>query len=346
MKIFIITISFIVLASIQLVAQSSCERNLNEARADYSSGNLYAVPGKLNDCLENGFDKTQKIVALRLLTLTYININQQEKARSTLIKLLNIKTDYQVIDNVDPSELYSLYNSIDTDIKYFIGVTFGTNLNYIRLVDYRSTNPLGNEAPNYIPKFSLEQIGIQYLYPLVKSIVVGAELQYQNQRYGYFERNESLDGSFTTIEYQSSNSGINLNLMARYMKDFYQWKPFVEIGATGRGNFNYQISNYINGFSESVDEENIAGPESVLDRRAIFNFAVNANIGTMIKIGENYGEVKLGVSNYFRNHLNDLARQEAVKTTVLNGMVLKDDDIANLVFQLNLTFNIPFFNFQ
>lgn len=340
-------LSFIIFLSIDHVyGQSSCERNLNEARADYSNGNLYAVPGKLNDCLEDGFNKTEKIEALRLLTLTYININQQEKAKATLIRLLNLKTDYQVVENVDPSELYSLYKKIDTDIKYFIGITLGVNLNSVRPQFIRNTNPLGNHDPIYNTKLSNPQIGIQYLYPINKSVILGAEILYQNQRFSYEETNDYGDGDIKKITYDSNNDGINLNLNVRYYRDYYKWKPFVELGTTGRYNLNYQILNYNSKYEQSVDEETIVEKINLYSRRAKFNFALNANLGTMIKIGENYGEVKFGISNYFRNHLTMEAREEASNTTILNGMVLKEDDYINLIYQLSLNFNIPYFNFK
>jgi hypothetical protein len=338
------------------IAQSSCERNLNEARADYSNGNLYAIPGKLTDCLNEGFSKTEKIAALRLLTLTYININQQEKARNTFIKLLNIKTDYQAQENVDPAELYSLYRKIDTDIKYFIGVTFGFNLNRIRPTLIRSSNPYGNHQPKYSTKLSNPQVGIQFLYPLNKSWWVGGELQYQNHKYQYEEiRFEpSLEGNdpseeniepSTMTEYEGNNNGVNLNLQIRYIKDYYQWKPFIEVGTTGRFNFSYELLNYVNDFSETVNDENIDGA-NILEYRSKFNYAVNINLGTMIKVGENYSEIKFGVSNYFLNHLNDAGVDYAENNSALGGMIIKEDNHENLVFQISLTFNIPFFDFK
>jgi hypothetical protein len=329
-----------------LLAQSNCERSLNEARTDYSNGNLYAVPGKLADCLEEGYTKIEKVEALRLLTLTYININQQEKARETLIKLLNLKTDYQAIRNVDPSALYSLYDDIDTDIKYFIGITTGLNLNSVRVKYRRSVSPLETDQYNYIPRISIPQVGLQFLYPLNKSIIAGAEIQYQNHRFSYTETLFHPEENNTEIRYDSRNQGVNLNLMLRYMKDYYQWKPFIEIGGSARANFSYDVINFNSNFSATADEENINDPVPIDSVRSTFNFSLNANIGTMIKLGENYGEVKFGVSNYFRNHLTENARLNADYTTILNSMVLKEDDVVNLVYQITITFNIPFFNFQ
>ena len=340
----------------QLIAQSNCERNLNEARADYSSGNLYAIPGKLADCLEDGFSKPDKIAALRLLTLTYININQQEKAKSTFIKLLNIQTDFQVQENVDPSELYSLYRKIDTDIKYFIGVTFGLNLNDIRVTDPNNTNPVQSKhSSNYSTKFPSPQIGVgvQFLYPITKNWVVGSEVQFQNHKFLYSETNyydlydnsQNGDDNYSIIEYEASNSGINLNINIRYMKDYYTWKPFIELGGVGRYNLSYSIPTYTNNYFLTVEDEIISGYD-ISHRRNNFNVGINANIGTMRKIGENYAEIKFGISNYFVRHLNEKARNSLNTYTIADGMALAEDNYTNFVYQVSFTFNIPFFNFQ
>jgi len=332
----------------QVWAQSNCERNLNEARADYSNGNLYAIPGKLADCLQDGFSKTEKIDALRLLTLTYININQQEKAKNTFIKLLNIKTDYQVKENIDPSELYSLYRKIDTDIKYFIGVTFGFNLNTIILQNANHTNPIesNHEANyNYELQFPSAQVGAQFLYPITKNWLLGGEIQYQNQKFNYKETNISIDENYTEISYDGNNNGINLNINLRYMKDYYSWKPFIEIGTVGRYNISYEILNYISDFPSTVEIETIDSWDAS-SRRSQFNVGINANLGTMIKFREYYGEVKFGVCNYFINHLNKSARETVNTSTIGDGMVLLEDDYTNIVYQLSITFNMPFFNFQ
>ncbi|MGM0582225.1 MAG: outer membrane beta-barrel protein [Bacteroidota bacterium] len=342
------------LISTELMAQSSCERNLNEARADYSNGNLYAIPGKLADCLEEGFSKTEKIDALRLLTLTYININQQEKARDTFIKLLNIKTDFQVKQNVDPSELYSLYRKIDTDAKYYIGLTFGVNLNDIQVVSDRNSNPIeSNHSAKYSSKLSYPQVGVQFLYPLTKNWIVGVEAQFQNQRFHYKEKNiyindnnpENTEENFTDISYDLSNNGVNLNINLRYMKDYYKWKPFIELGSVGRYNIGYTILDYLSSYSTTVENENI-DELKISSRRVKFNVGASANLGTMIKLGENYGEIKFGVCQYFIHHLNAEARESVFRNTIANGMVLKEDDYTNMVYQISLTFNLPFFNFK
>lgn len=346
MKKSIIIIVFLI-SAMNIFAQSSCERNLNEARSDYANGNLYAIPGKIGDCLENGFTKTEKIDALQLLTLTYININQQEKARKTFIELLNIQTDYQVKKNIHPPELYSLYSKIDTDIKYFIGLTFGLNYNTVlaQTNPNNNTNPLGTSNTKYSGKISIPQVGVQFMYPFQKTIWLGAELQYQNHKFGYAQENIYSDQDANMVTYESSNNGVNLNIGIRYMKDYYAWKPFLELTTMGRVNISYDVSTYKNNYYPTVEDEIIIDA-SIYDSRAAFNFSAGLNIGTMIKLGEYYGEIKIGASNYFFDHLNKSAREDSDRTTFLHGMVIKENTYTNLVYQINFTFNLPFFDFK
>ena len=349
MRIFLLFI-FVLAGSSIAMAQTNCERNLNEARADYSNGNLYAIPGKLTDCLENGFSKNDKIIALRYLTLTYININQQEKARETLIKLLNIQTDYQVKEGIDPLELYSLYRKIDTDIKYFIGVTFGLNYNTIQ-VEQHYTPFADQHEYKYSPLLNIPQFGAQFLYPFSKKWLAGVELNYQNQQFAYEETNTNTEtDEFTIIGYDANNHGVNLNLNMRYMLDYYQWKPFVELGTVGRFNLTYDLLSYSTEFSNSVNNEEIIDNINLFDpedtRRSRYNLGLSASIGSMIKILTYYGEVKFTATKFTYNHLNMFARENRYIKTIGDAMILTDGDHTNTVYQLSVSFNLPFFDFK
>ncbi|PTB91076.1 hypothetical protein C9994_16185, partial [Marivirga lumbricoides] len=208
MKKNLFTILFI-LSALMAIAQENCDQNLTEAKADYNNGNLYAIPGKLTKCLESGFSKAEKVDAYRLLTLTYLNINQLEKARETIIKLLNIKTDFQVIQNIDPPELYSLYKKIDTDPIYFIGVNAGINYNTTQILNTYTTETVeGSLNFNYKPLFSY-QTGAQFILPLLDKLWLKAEVGFQKQRFKYIEETKNLkDTSTVNITYLSNNSGI------------------------------------------------------------------------------------------------------------------------------------------
>ncbi len=339
----------LLLVNISLFAQSNCERNLQDAKSDYNTGNLYAIPGKVTDCLEEGFTKEEKIDAYRLLTLTYLNINQNEKAKESLIKLLNIKTDYRALPNIDPPELYSLYQKIDTDPKYFIGAIVGGNFNTIQIVEEFTNESLpGSNALRYNGKMSY-QVGGQFILPLLKNFWLKGELLYQVQRYGFDLTNTIREnGKSTNYTYTSNNNGINLNLSARSTINNYYWKPFVEYGITGRYNINHQFFDYR---SRNIDPEGtvevlLVDPINMQEFRKQFNVGFHLHIGTMRKIGENYLEIKLGASKFLLPYADYIDKtQRQLSTIGAQGEVI-DSDYNNLIYQMSLSFNIPFFNFK
>lgn len=345
MKKSFFTILFI-LSALLVVAQENCDQNLTEAKADYSNGNLYAIPGKLTECLQSGFTKAEKVDAYKLLTLTYLNINQLEKARETLIKLLNIKTDFQAVQNVDPPELYSLYRKIDTDPIYFIGINAGINYNTTQILQAHTTETVeGSSKINYKSKESYH-IGGQFILPLRDKLWLKAEVGFQNQRFEYVEEtNNAKDTSTLNITYFSSNRGINLNFSARSIINNYKWKPFIEYGITGRYNLNTVFTEYIGTNSKSVNFTTI--DRIVMNKfRSNFNVGLDLSVGSMIKLGEHYGEIKLGAAKYLLNHARYSNPVERFTNTIGNAGETNDHDFNNLVYQLTLSYNIPFFNFN
>lgn len=345
MKKLIFIILFI-LGTLTAVAQENCDQNLTEAKADYNNGNLYAIPGKLTECLENGFSKSEKVDAYKLLTLTYLNINQLEKARETLIKLLNIKTDFQVIQNVDPPELYSLYRKIDTDPIYFIGINVGINYNTTQILKAYTTETVeGSLKFNYKPLFSY-QAGGRFILPLLDKLWLKAEVSFQNQRFEYLEEtNNPKDTSTIDITYFSNNRGVNLNFSSRSIINNYKWKPFVEYGITGRYNLNTIFSEYLGENSKSVNFTTIERIE-MNEFRSNYNVGLDLSVGSMIKLGEHYGEIKFGATKYLLNHATYSNDSERFSNTIGNAGETNDHDFNNLIYQLTLSYNVPFFNFK
>jgi hypothetical protein len=350
----------LLLFNISLFAQSNCERNLEDARSDYSTGNLYAIPGKLTDCLKEGFTKNEKIEAYRLLTLTYLNINQNEKAKESFIKLLNIKTDYRATPGVDPPELYSLYRKIDTDPKYFIGAIVGINYNTIQIQKlYQTGTVRGATDVNYQGSYAF-QGGGQFILPILKNFWVKAEALYQNQRFDFTQTSLTYNNTenpgnteFTEYLFSSTNHGINLNLSARNVIDNYSLKPFVEYGISGRYNINYNFLEYTSSYSPSADQGLVDEIDMTKFRNQV-NVGFHLNVGTMIKMGENYGELKIGASKFLLVHAsyaNDTERfinkigTQGERQGKSQGEIL-DNDYTNLIYQMSFSFNIPFFNFQ
>lgn len=334
-------------------SQANCEKNLNDARSEYANGNLYAIPGKLTDCLSDGFSKTEKIEAYQLLALTYININQLDKARESLIKLLKLKTDYTVTKNVDADELYSLYKKIDTEPIYYLGAGIGINntFAYLKHSEDRQTTASRMEDDNYQYSSALSITGgIQFIYPIFKIIHAKAAVSYDINQYNYNQRTSEseLNLNETETRYSASNAGLNILLSTRVMtknKLYKLYRPFIETGIVGRLHTSSKIKNYY--------EKNLTNPrEYTVDEinmnkyRNNMNFGLNAQIGSLIKFNENYIEISIGATYYTIPETDYSIVLHRNLATVGNAKTVIEDNYDKFVLNLTINFNIPFYNFK
>ena len=102
--------------------QSTCAQTLRLAQSIYEQGRLHELPQLLSHCLsENGFSEEEKVSAYKLLTLTYIYLEEPVKADEMMLALLGADTEFKVNDAVDPAEFVALYKTFRTSPIYRIG---------------------------------------------------------------------------------------------------------------------------------------------------------------------------------------------------------------------------------
>ena len=107
-------------------AQSTCAQTLRLAQSIYDQGRLHELPQLLQKCLEdNSFNTEEKVNAYKLLTLTYIYLEEPVKADEHMLALLRTDTEFKVNDAVDPAEFVALYKTFRTYPIYRLGVKLG-----------------------------------------------------------------------------------------------------------------------------------------------------------------------------------------------------------------------------
>lgn len=127
-------------------AQNSCTQRLNQAEDDYAGGRLLSIPDRLRECLENdGFTKEEKIRARKLLALVYIFTDQDREAEQAMIDLLKVDAEHQLDPQVDPAELYFLYNQFRVNPIFRIALRGGVNLSSVNVITPRSTASVPHE---------------------------------------------------------------------------------------------------------------------------------------------------------------------------------------------------------
>lgn len=105
--------------------QSTCAQTLRLAQSIYEQGRLHELPHLLEPCLKDGFSDGEKVNAYKLLTLTYIYLEEPVKADEMMLALLRTDTEFKVNDAVDPAEFVALYKTFRTYPIYRIGGKLG-----------------------------------------------------------------------------------------------------------------------------------------------------------------------------------------------------------------------------
>ena len=124
----ILLLMAVVLSGVSFAArgQSTCAQTLRLAQSIYEQGRLHELPQLLEHCLrDNGFNDEEKVNAYKLLTLTYIYLEEPVKADEMMLSLLRTDTEFKVNDAVDPAEFVALYKTFRTHPVYRIGGKLG-----------------------------------------------------------------------------------------------------------------------------------------------------------------------------------------------------------------------------
>src|SRR4030042_613026 len=109
------------LFSLTARAQDDCSKTLQEARNRYDLGMIDEIPKMLAPCMQEGFTRTQRIEAYKLLILAYLFDDDQFDAEKTMFEFLKKFPEYQIMPN-DPVEFIHLFESYRTTSEFSFGI--------------------------------------------------------------------------------------------------------------------------------------------------------------------------------------------------------------------------------
>jgi len=96
----------------EAIAQEECgDYTLNEARKLYQTGLFDDVKNILEACIADGFNDKQKVQAYRILSMTYVALDNTTKAYEAGIQLLRINPNYEP-SLFDPPQYVQAINNI------------------------------------------------------------------------------------------------------------------------------------------------------------------------------------------------------------------------------------------
>lgn len=204
----------VVFSGKHLLAQGDCTINLNEAQKLYESGKIEKIPDLLDNCIESGFNKENKVAALRLLTLVYLYEDNNSKAEECFLKMLKKNPEYKINQNLDPIEFVRLYDSYHTRPIFSLGVKLAFNIDFAKCLQ---TYTFGNydDADVKYTSGNGYSFGLKATYNVTNEWHLTIEPSFSSYS---FEFSENFLG-YNTIEGTSILAYIDVPLFGSY--DFY-----------------------------------------------------------------------------------------------------------------------------
>lgn len=216
----------LILSSLAAAGQD-CAQSLRLAKATYDQGRLHEVEQNLKGCLTSG-STAEKEDAYKLICLSYIYLEEPEKADEAMLNLLR-NNNYFEISESDPAEFVALYKSFRTREIYRVGAVIGLNLSTPTVTKQIST------CTNCTGSFS-GQLGIQgglsFEIPISDRISINPQLIFQQKKLGYTNEVTRAGGITNNTTGTENQSWISLPIGIEYTLFNKGYRPYITAGVT------------------------------------------------------------------------------------------------------------------
>ncbi len=330
---------------------------LRSARSIYDQGRLHELPtileGPLND--PDKFSDNEKVEAYKILILTYIYIEEPEKADDAMIKLLNTNKFFS-LSPADPIEFKNLYRKFRSDPLFRMGVRGGINQSYVNTLKthYVSAEAAGNGEYKPTLGFQGALVFEKDLKGKFKKFVIAPELAFMISSINYenttvytvnFEQMNAFQNH--TITY----TNLQLNGLVQYklvkMGENYDDKnktlvPLVFAGPS----VSYLLGSSFSGQNNVEQSQfSVSGTIDNTDNYRALAVSVIAGAGARLKLGGFYlvGDIRFqyGLMNVVnadnRNKMTESNRD------LLFDYQYRDNDMKVSLVSGNLGLIIPIF---
>ena len=289
--IYILIILFLlsIITSTTILAQDNCVVKLNEAEKLYESGNIEQIPDLISGCIESGFNRENKIQALRLLTLVNIFEDNTVKAEKNILQLLKIDPEYKVNKAVDPVEFIRLFNSFNTAPVFSIGIVGGVLFTKPYLIESFSRNDFYSTNTKYSSGGASFNIGIKGIYHINSISDVSFEPSFSYLTY-QVEENITSPNKATLTE---TMSYINFPLFGSYY--FYKLnnaKFYAEAGLS----YDMFLSGNISGiiaYNNNEQPSNEPPTISTKDIRKKYNLTGSVGVGAKFDLNRSNFQINM-----------------------------------------------------
>jgi len=126
-KLYILAL-IIFFAAESFAQTSSCAQTIRLAQSIYDQGRLHELEDLITKQLgKSDCSQAEQVSLLKLLTLSYIYLEEPARADETMLRLLDTDHYFEINPAVDPAEFVALYNTFRTKPIYRIGAKLGVS---------------------------------------------------------------------------------------------------------------------------------------------------------------------------------------------------------------------------
>jgi len=334
MKKLYVIIFLVAISSGAFAQSSSCAQAVRLAQSVYDQGRLHELEDIINKALTNPnalCEQADKVSLLKLLTLTYIYLEEPEKADASMLKLLQTDNYFQINPAVDPAEFVALYKTFRTHEIYRVGAILGVNATQPNVKNSVSAVELAEDSEY---KYGLGiQFGASIDVPLrIKGkydLTLHGELLYLNRKFEIDQkvlRGENLDGTplIQQLEGFESQNWLSIPLSAQYRFLDKKFNPYVSGGVAidlllGNGELQ----------AERFRDEAASLPETTFElTRERINLSAMVGTGIKLKMGGGYFIAEI-------RYTHGLTNVSSAKTAFENQRAIWGQYYADPVFKVS-----------
>jgi hypothetical protein len=338
MKKLYLLILFTIAASGAFAQNSSCAQAVRLAQSVYDQGRLHELEDLIKKAIDNQAalcGQAERISLLKLLTLTYIYLEEPEKADAAMLNLLQTNPYFKPNKEVDPAEFTALYKTFRTRPVYRIGARFGVNLTQPNVASF---NTISDGESYYDFKLGIGG-GVTGEYLLNSKLKVIGEVHLLQRKFSNTSISNFLsideNGNTVLTEYSSSvgferQSWLSIPILIQYelsQREDQKIIPIVEAGVAT----DLLLSSEIEIERKRIDNQSLDSKTfSNIDQRNRLNLSIVAGAGVRIPIAKGYLTADV-------RYYHGLTANNAVNTLFADQQKTFDYILTDGIFNLNST---------
>ena len=294
-KILLLTIIF---TSHLAIAQEEevldvCVQNIEIAQQRYDEGRIQDIQPLLTDCLNKGtYTKAEKSQVLRLMTLSYIFLEDEENAEATMLRLIQENHEFQVNAAIDPTEFINLHEQFRYKPVFNIGARYIFNFAQPMVTDLNSSFNLSNTRPEYSIIFAFVGFGVNFEYEFYENLVLYPEIHYKNMSISNITKNDGLLGTtdYMVAENFEDQTWLSLPVSVKYNFVFPSM-PKIKAYANLGGSLDYLLNSKrsSDGTTLTILNAPVVGfNTNSTDDKNRLNYGIIAGGGVTLKASEGF----------------------------------------------------------